>query len=169
MYFSPTRIFPAALGLLLLTVLANSAFAQFTPTISGANAFWYLGQGILSDGGACSSGHTGPCYYAQSQLTSNPNGAPGTPQWTVVQNSQGQVTLSCYTCANPIATAVSPSSACIPDIHIFVSYGGFTSASFDVTIVAPSFPNQFGDPQHGNLGTGYFECVYLECCRLLRL
>lgn len=140
--------------------MSSLAFAQYTPTISGVNAFWYLGQGILADGGQC-SGYTGPCYYAQSQLTSNPNGAPGTPQWSIVQNGQGQVTLSCYTCANPVATAVSPSSGCLPDIHIYVSYGGYSSASFDVTIVAPSYTNLLsGYPQHGNLGTGYSSVYY---------
>ncbi len=138
---------------------SSNAFAQYTPTISGVNAFWYLGQGILANGGQC-SGYPGPCYYAQSQLTSNPNGAPGTPQWSIVQNGQGQVTLSCYTCANPVATAVSPSGGCLADIHIYVSYGGYSSASFDVTIVAPSSTNLLsGYPQHGDLSTG-FSSVY---------
>ena len=39
--------------------IARSAFGQYTPTISGVNAFWWLGSGILSDGGMC-SGQTGP-------------------------------------------------------------------------------------------------------------
>ncbi len=136
--------------------IAGSAFGQYTPTISGANAFWWLGSGILSDGGTC-SGQTGPCYYAQSQLTSNPNGAPGSPSWTVVQNGQGQVSLSCYTCANPVATAQSTSNGCYSDIQIYVSYGGYSSNAFNVTIVSPSFTNlQSGYPQNATwMGTGY--------------
>ena len=130
---------------------SSPAFAQYTPTITGINSFWYLGQGILANVGICSGQPTGNCYLAQSQLTSNPNGAPGTPQWSIVQNGQGQVTLSCYTCANPVATSVSPSGGCIPDIHIYVSYGGYSSASFDVTIVAPSYTNPYGSPQHATL------------------
>ena len=40
-----------ALAFLWMTVLVSSASAQYTPTISGVNAFWYLGQGILANGG----------------------------------------------------------------------------------------------------------------------
>lgn len=134
------RRFGIAFAILVVCGLSNRAFAQYTPTISGVSAFWWLGSGILADGGTC-SGHTGPCYYAQSQLTSNPNGAPGTPSWTVVQNGQGRVSLSCNDCANPVATAESPSGSCYPDIQIYVSYGGYSSAPFNVTIVAPSYTN----------------------------
>lgn len=137
-------------------VLVGPAFAQYTPTISGVNAFWWLGSGILADGGSCSPGHTGPCYYAQSQLTSNPNGAPGNPSWTVVQNGQGHISLSCYDCANPVATAQSPSSGCLSDIQVYVSYGGYSSAPFNVTIVAPSYTNlQSGYPQTNPWYSGY--------------
>jgi hypothetical protein len=65
-----------ALGLIAAT---QCALAQYTPTISGVSAFWFLGSGILADGGMCSTGQTGPCYYAQSQLSSNANGAPVVP------------------------------------------------------------------------------------------
>jgi len=122
----------------------SGAFAQYTPTISGPNgqpavsAFWWLGIGILSDGGMCSPRQTGPCYYAQSQLVGNPNGAPGNPSWTVVQNGQGQISLSCYDCANPVATAQSTSGGCYSDIQVYVSYGGYGSNALNVTIVAPS-------------------------------
>lgn len=46
------------------------------PTISGVNAFWYLG-GPLSDGSGCSTG--GWCYYAEAAWTANPTGHSGTP------------------------------------------------------------------------------------------
>ncbi|HLG97913.1 MAG TPA: hypothetical protein VKX49_16485 [Bryobacteraceae bacterium] len=146
-------------NLFVISVVANGlaghAFAQYTPTISGANAFWWLGSGILADGGTC-SGQTGPCYYAQSQLTSDPNGAPGSPSWTVVQNSQGKISLSCYDCANPVATAQSTSSGCLSDIQVYVSYGGYSSAPFNVTIVAPSYTNlQSGYPQTNPWYLGY--------------
>jgi hypothetical protein len=46
--------------------------------------------------------------YAQSQLTSNANGASGSPSWTVTtQSGGGDVSLSCYNCANPLATETS--------------------------------------------------------------
>jgi hypothetical protein len=48
------------------------------------------------------------------------------------------VSLSCYNCANPIATALSPSGGCYSDIQIYVSYGGYSSAAFNVTINAPT-------------------------------
>jgi hypothetical protein len=138
--------------------------AQYTPTISGVfNAFWYLGPGILSNGGSC-SGQSGFCYWAQSQLTANPNGAPGTPSWTVVQPGAGKISLSCNNCANPVATAMSPSSGCAPDIHVYVSYGPYTSAAFDITIVAPnSTILQSGYPQHSGwfpAGTVGYQSVY---------
>src|SRR5665213_164392 len=94
-----------------LSICCVPGVAQYTPTISGVfNAFWYLGPNVLSDGGSCSRGQTGPCYYAQSQLTANPNGAPGTPSWIIVQPGAGKISLSCNDCANPIATALCPRS-----------------------------------------------------------
>ena len=116
--------------------LVGHAFAQYTPTISGVNAVWWLGTGIIGDGGLC-SGKTTACYYAKSQLMSNPNGAPGSPSWTVVQNGEGKISLSCYNCANPVATAQSVSTACSYDIQLKVSYGGYSSASFGMTVAAP--------------------------------
>ncbi|HLH43402.1 MAG TPA: hypothetical protein VKV74_10475 [Bryobacteraceae bacterium] len=59
------------------------AVAEAQPTITGVNAFWWLGPGILSDGGMC-SGQPGPCYYAQAAWTANANGAMGTPTWNVI-------------------------------------------------------------------------------------
>lgn len=56
----------------------------------------------------------------------------------MVQNGQGQISLSCYNCTNPVATALSPSGGCYSDIQVYVSYGGYTSNAFNVTIVAPS-------------------------------
>jgi hypothetical protein len=32
--------------------LVGHAFAQYTPTISGINAVWWLGAGIIGDGGS---------------------------------------------------------------------------------------------------------------------
>src|SRR5579885_1246331 len=117
------KVLSCVLSLCATAILSTPAFAQYTPTISGVNAFWYLGQGILADGGMC-SGQSGPCYYAQSQLSPDPNGAPGSPSWTIVQNGQGKISLSCNDCANPVATALSPSGGCFSDIHVYVSYGG---------------------------------------------
>jgi hypothetical protein len=150
-----------------LTIFCVPGVAQYTPTISGVfNAFWYLGPGILNNGGSCSSGQTGPCYYAQSQLTADPNGAPGTPSWSIVQPGAGQISLSCYTCTNPIATALAPSSGCSSDIQVTVSYGSYTSAPFNITIVVPnSTVLQSTYPQHSawNPAPGYngYQSLYV--------
>jgi hypothetical protein len=146
---------PISLTLLFFGLL-SSVFAQYTPTISGVNAFWWLGNGILSDGAGCSYGGT-PCYYAQSQLTANPNGAPGTPSWTVVNHwPYGSVSLSCYTCTNPVATATSPSDGCIANVQIYVAYGPYQSTAFNVTIVTPNTTTlQSGYPKDTAQGIGY--------------
>lgn len=121
--------------------------AAQTPTITGVNAFWWLGSGILSDGGTC-SGHTGPCYYAQASWTANPNGNPGSPTWTVVNSpGGGSVSLNCYTCTTVVATATSPSAGCVYDITVTVTYNGNTSAPFNVAIIQPTTTTlQSGSP-----------------------
>lgn len=117
--------------------LLSRAGAQ-TPTISGANAFWWLGSGILSDGGTC-SGKTGPCYYAQASWTANPNGNSGSPTWTVVNAPDGGgVSLNCNTCTTVVATATSPSGGCVYDVTVAVTYNGNTSAPFNVAIIQPT-------------------------------
>jgi hypothetical protein len=47
--------------LLAVSLIAASqcVFGQYTPTISGVNAFWFLGTGILADGGMCSPRESG--------------------------------------------------------------------------------------------------------------
>ncbi|HEX5431006.1 MAG TPA: hypothetical protein VFW83_03505 [Bryobacteraceae bacterium] len=74
---------------LVLSGLTGSAFAQYTPTITGANAFWWLGSGILADGGMC-SGQTGPCYFAQSQLTPTLTALPGVPYGRSFRTDRGK-------------------------------------------------------------------------------
>lgn len=126
-----------------------------TPTISGVSVLWWLGTGINGDGGVC-SGYSTPCYYAVSQLTSNPNGAPGNPSRTIVQNYNGKISLSCNNCANPVATAQSVSDGCSFDIQVYVSYGGYSSAPFNMSVVAPSYTNlQSGYPQTNPWYQGY--------------
>ncbi len=49
-YFRATAVWYA--GLFLTAVVSH---AQAQPTISGVNAFWYLG-GVLSDGPGCGQG-----------------------------------------------------------------------------------------------------------------
>lgn len=127
--------------------LLSRAGAQ-TPTITGVNAFWWLGPGILSDGGTC-SGKTGPCYFAQASWTANPNGNPGSPTWTVVNSSTGggSVSLNCSTCTTVVATATSPSAGCVFDITVTVTYNGNTSAPFNVAIIQPTTTTlQSGSP-----------------------
>jgi hypothetical protein len=124
---------------LMFCILVSNAFAQYTPTISGANAFWFLGAGVLYDGAGCTTIPPGACYYAQSALTSNPNGAPGSPTWTVqTVPGGGSVSLSCYNCSNPVATATAPSNGCVYDVTLYVSYGGYQSAPFNVVIATPT-------------------------------
>jgi hypothetical protein len=99
------------------------------PTISGVNAFWWLGTGILSDRG----------YYAQSALTANANGASGSPTWSVqTVSGGGSVSLSCSVCTSNTATSTAPSHDCNNDVTVYASYGGFNSDPFKVTIVVPS-------------------------------
>ncbi len=135
----------------------SSAVAQYTPTISGVDAFWWLGSGILHDGAGCGTTPPGPCYYAQASWSSSPNGAPGTPYWTVVNNpGGGSVSLDCYTCANVLATATSPSNGCDYDVTVSVSYGGYSSAAFTVMINTPENTTlQSGYPTDVSVGNGY--------------
>jgi hypothetical protein len=113
-------------------------FAQ--PTITGVNAFWWLGGGILSDGGTCSGQPTGYCYCAQAAWTANANGATGTPTWHVIEvPGGGLVSLSCYTCTNTVATSENPSNGCNYDVKVYVTYpDGSSSGFFYVAIVTPS-------------------------------
>ncbi|MGH9558400.1 MAG: hypothetical protein ACRD30_04105, partial [Bryobacteraceae bacterium] len=49
-------------------------------------------------------------------------------------------------------TALSPSGGCYSDIQVYVSYGGYTSAAFNVTIVVPETTYlQSGYPQNNAL------------------
>jgi hypothetical protein len=139
-----TRIFPL---IILGGALLSSTQAQ--PTITGANAFWYLGSGILSNGGTC-SGHTGPCYYAQAAWTANANGATGTPTWhqAPAAGSSVNVSFSCSPCDNTVATAMAPSNSCAFDFGIYVTYpDGSVSDTFNVTINVPTTTTlQSGSP-----------------------
>ncbi len=70
------------------------------------------------------------------------------------------MSLSCYDCANPVATATHPSDGCVADVQITVSYGTSLSAPFNVTIVTPNQSTvQSGYPTHaiwpGYPTTGY--------------
>ena len=148
--------FAKALSLVVLFFGSLSNALAQTPTITGVNAFWWLGSGILSDGGMC-SGHSGPCYYAQASWTANPNGASGTPMWTV-QNAVGggSVTLNCSTCTTVEATSGSPSAGCVYDITVKVSYNGHVSAPFKVAIIQPTTTTlQAGSPSDTPSGAGY--------------
>jgi hypothetical protein len=115
---------------IILLAVATLSTAAAQPTITGVNAFWYLGPGINADNG----------YFAQAAWTANPNGSSGTPTWTVVTNSGGgSVSLSCYTCANTVATSTAPSNGCTYDITVYVTYPDTTqSSNFYVAIVVPN-------------------------------
>lgn len=132
--------------------LVSRAGAQ-TPIITGVNAFWWLGSGILSDGGTC-SGQTGPCYYAQASWTANPNGNTGSPTWTVVNApGGGSVSLDCYTCTTVEATATSPSAGCVYDVTVTVAYNGNTSAPFKVALIQPTMTTLYGSPSDYSANT----------------
>lgn len=142
--------------------LLSRAGAQ-TPTITGVNAFWWLGSGILSNGGTC-SGQTGPCYYSQASWTANPNGNTGSPTWTVVNSATGggAVSLDCYSCTTVEATATAPSSGCVYDITVTVSYNGNTSAPFTVAIIKPSMTTlQSGYPLDQSANVAYSTTGYV--------
>jgi hypothetical protein len=107
------------------------------PTITGpgggtaVSAFWWLGSGVLSDVTAYAA------YYAQAAWVANPNGASGTPSWSVDNYGTGQISLSCTSCTSTTATSLDYSLSCYADIAVTVNYGGFSSAPFWVTIVMP--------------------------------
>jgi hypothetical protein len=127
--------------------------ARAQPTISGENAFWYLGilpSGVYSDGGSCSAGQSGPCYYTQTVLTASPSGGSFF-NWSWSSTGAGSATLSCSTgCSNTVTvTATHASSGCSADVSVSVSYnGGPTSAGYGLTIVTPS-------PSTTSLAMGY--------------
>ncbi len=114
--------------LLLFFGVLSSAVAQ--PTITGVNAFWWLGSGITSDHG----------YYAQAAWTANPNGATGTPTWHVnTVSGGGSVSLSCTLCTATTATSTAPSNGCTYDVTIYITYpDGSQSGNFSVAIVKPT-------------------------------
>jgi hypothetical protein len=119
-----------------ICLTAVTSQAQTQPTITGVNAFWYLG-GVLSDGPGCGRG--GWCYYAQASWTANANGHAGTPTWTVENNPVGGVTLSCYTCSATQATSTTASAGCNHDVAVYVTHpDGAQSAPFYVLINTPA-------------------------------
>jgi hypothetical protein len=118
---------PHSVVLLFFGVL-STAVAQ--PTITGVNAFWWLGSGINSDYD----------YYAQAAWTANANGASGTPTWHVsTVSGGGSVSLSCTFCTNTTATSTAPSNGCTYDVTVYVTYPDSSqSANFYVAIVRPT-------------------------------
>lgn len=127
----PSKLLSLAL---IIVGLAWNAAAQYTPTITGINAWWYMG-GIVYDGPGCTTDPPGACYWSEAALTANPNGAPGTPSWQVETHpGGGSISLNCYTCTNVVATATAPSNGCVYDVTVTVSYGGYQSAAFNVQI-----------------------------------
>lgn len=140
----------------------SAAVAIQQPAISGANAFWWLGSGVLSDGG----------YYAQAAWSADPNGATGTPTWSVYYYGSGQVSLSCTNCTSTTATSLAASLGCTADIKITVNYGGFTSNPFWVTIAAPAqlvlvsgYPqDKDGNPNDSTGWTSVYEWNLTDTC-----
>jgi hypothetical protein len=124
----------------------GSVLTIYRPSVSGVSSFWWLGPGINSDQG----------YYAQSALTANPNGASGTPYWSVqTVSGGGSVSLSCNPCIGNTATSTAPSASCNPDITVYVNYGGFYSYPFKIFINKPSHLTlQAGYPQDINWSQG---------------
>ncbi len=103
------------------------------PTISGVNAFWWLGG----------SGDYANGYYDYTQLTADPKGAPEVPYWTVTANPQ-KVRLSCSVCYSNTVTSLQPSGflpggACVSDIMVKVSVGGLDSNEFGLFVNAPLY------------------------------
>jgi hypothetical protein len=131
-----------------------------TPTITGINAIWWFGSGILHDGSGCSA-DSSPCYYAQAALTANANGDnSGTPSWTVNTNQGGgNVNLSCYTCTSTVATSTAPSAGCVYDVSIYLTYPDHVqSSTFHLLVAQPTtLTLQSGYPKDGDspYGLGY--------------
>ena len=134
--------------LIICQVLVSQILCADQPTISGVNAFWYLG-GPLYDGAGCGSG--GWCYYTQALWTANANGHAGTPTWSVTHVAGGgNVSLSCTTCNATTATSSQSSNGCVYDVTIVVTYpDGAQSPPFRVLINQPDTTSpQGGYPKH---------------------
>jgi hypothetical protein len=128
---------------ILLAVCSTAVPGLAQPTITGVNAFWYLG-GILYDGAGCTTNPPGPCYYAEAAWTANANGASGTPTWHAVPTAGGaNVTFSCNPCTNNVATSIAPSNGCTYDLTVYLSYpDGSQSDNFYVEILVPNTTTQ---------------------------
>lgn len=124
-----------------MLALVVCALGWSQPTISGANAFWWLGSGITADGYGCAT-ETYPCYYAQAAWTANANGASGTPTWHInTVSGGGNASLSCTTCTNTVATSTAPSNGCVADISVYVTYPDGSESdpsNFKVVIGTPT-------------------------------
>ena len=125
-----------------------AALSHAQPTISGVNAFWYLG-GPTDDGAGCPNGW---CYYAQSTWTANSDGHAGTPTWTVEYAGTGRVSLSCYTCTSTLATATDFSAGCNYDIEVYVTYpdGAQSNLFFVLINTAAGSTLQSGYPMNSD-------------------
>lgn len=144
-----------------------SLIAGAQPTISGVNAFWWLGPGNLSD---CVPGAA--CYYAQATWTANANGASGTPTWNVsTAAGGGNVSLSCTLCTTTVATSTAPSNGCVYDVTVYLTYPDASrSPNFNVAIITPkSLSLQYPYPSDvswsGSYGyTTTYEWELLDSC-----
>lgn len=157
----------ARITVLTFMALALLATASAQPTISGTNAFWYLGPlptGVYSDGGTC-SGQSGPCYYTQSAISASPSSGSGYT-WSVSYSGTGRVSLSCTSnCSNSITvTATAASSGCSADVTLYATYSGQESSGYGLTIVTPTtgtlqsgYPYDEDNPIYG---TGSFLTTY---------
>lgn len=125
----------ASIAAALLFAVSINVVPAAAQAISGADGFWYLGNGILYDGDGCTS--AGWCYYAQATYVAIGEGrqASGDPTWTVVEPGSGQITLSCNPCSTTIATAVWPSNPGESDVTLYATYpDGATTPPFNIDI-----------------------------------
>jgi hypothetical protein len=128
-------------------------FAQSTPTISGTNAFWYLG-GITPADPSTQCEDYGYCYYTQAVLTANNNGHVGPPTWVSPSNeSGGNVSFSCNPCSSVTVTSTSPSNGCVYDATVYTVYNdNAQSANFMMAIIQPTTLVLQGSPSDSAYG-----------------
>ena len=114
------------------------------PTISGLDAFWYLGGPVAANSG----------YYAQDALTATTNYPGGSPtiSWAVLAGSDKMYVYP--TSGSSVAgRSTAPSSGPYFDVTVQLDIDGFTSPYFTININVPASLS-YGAVESG----GYSDC-----------